>query len=152
MKRIFIAGILASLSVATIALLARADTTVTDPGLIGTNEKLLLVVAGDFPTRADAEQANTRYSFGDVQGFYLAPSSSFEGIAAGRWLLLSAFRTEPGAQEFEELATAAGATDLQRIVARYLGTEFIGLGQEPNPDGTGPLLGPLPDDSPHRIE
>ena len=118
---------------------------------IGTGERLMLVVAGDYANRSQAEAANAAFRFGDLQGFVVAPSGNFAGIAPGRWLILSAFRTAAGAAEFEELARMAGATSLRRIVAVYRGTAWIGLGQEASPDGTGPLVGPLAPGHPEKL-
>lgn len=44
-----------------------------------------------------------------------------------------------------ELARGAGATELVALRLIELGGPYVGLGQEANPDGSGPLLGPLPD-------
>jgi hypothetical protein len=56
-----------------------------------------------------------------------------------------------GAKEFEALAAAAGFPDTSRLIARYRGDVYIGLGQEPSPDGTGPLLRPLPAGHPAKL-
>lgn len=117
----------------------------------GTNERLLIVVGGEYDTRAAAEEANARLSFGDLQGFYVAPSGAFEGMKPGRWLLVSAFRTRAGAADFEEFARTAGAPALREVLTRYRGTQFIGLGQEAHPDGRGALHGPLPEDDPNAL-
>lgn len=66
-------------------------------------------------------------------------------FAAGSWLLVTAFRTKQGAQEFMEFARSAGVSDLVTVQARKLGGGDVGLGQEPHPDGSGPLLDPLED-------
>lgn len=63
----------------------------------------------------------------------------------GAVLLLSAFRTKQGAEEFVELARAAGVEHLVVVQARKLGGGDVGLGQEPAPDGSGPLVEPLAD-------
>lgn len=60
-------------------------------------------------------------------------------------LALTAFRTQAGAESFLELTRAAGIADLVTVSARKLGGGDVGLGQEPHPDGSGPLLHPLPD-------
>lgn len=60
-------------------------------------------------------------------------------------LLLSAFRTKAGAAAFMDLARSAGATELVALRVVKLGGPYVGLGQEAHPDGSGPLLGPLPD-------
>ncbi len=44
-----------------------------------------------------------------------------------------------------ELARSAGATELVALRVIKLGGPYVGLGQEAHPDGSGPLLGPLPD-------
>lgn len=68
----------------------------------------------------------------------------------GQQLLVSAFRTLHGAEEFAELARDRGAT-VSVIRALKLGGEYVGLGQETNPDGvSGPLLEPL--DDPDRYQ
>jgi hypothetical protein len=69
-------------------------------------------------------------------GFALLPNSS---------LVVAGFRTKRGAEEFLELARAAGVEELVTIQARKIGGGDIGLGQEPHPDGSGPLTGPLAD-------
>lgn len=63
----------------------------------------------------------------------------------GHSILVSGFRTKQGAEEFLELSRAMGVTELTTVQARKLGGGDIGLGQEPHPDGSGPLLGPLDD-------
>jgi hypothetical protein len=60
-------------------------------------------------------------------------------------ILATGFRTKRGAQEFLELARSAGVTDLVTLQVKKLGGADIGLGQEPAPDGSGPLNGPLAD-------
>ncbi|HVL32301.1 MAG TPA: hypothetical protein VM600_01835, partial [Actinomycetota bacterium] len=87
----------------------------------------------------------------DMQGFYVARTSWFEGLVPGRWLLVSAFRTTNGADEFEKLARASGIVNTRQVLVRYLGTRDIGLGQEPAPDGSGPLVTPLPDGHPDKL-
>jgi hypothetical protein len=54
------------------------------------------------------------------------------------------FRSEKGAEEFATFVRTFGlpATIVTQRVKSY-GGEYAGLGQEPNPDGTGPLLGPI---------
>lgn len=120
-------------------------------GDIGRGERLLLVVAGEFATVEDARTANARLDFGELTGFFVVPTVDFEDMVPGRWLLVSAFRTRRGANEFVGLAARFGASGLTEVVARYTGTTYIGLGQEPHPDGSGPLIGPLPPDHPERI-
>jgi hypothetical protein len=63
----------------------------------------------------------------------------------GLSMIGTAFRTKRGAQEFLELARSAGVTDLVTLQVRKLVGGDIGVGQESNPDGSGPLTGPLPD-------
>jgi len=41
----------------------------------GTGERLLLVVGGAYPTEQQAEDANAHMSFGDIQGYYVAPTT-----------------------------------------------------------------------------
>lgn len=75
----------------------------------------------------------------------ITPSEGVYQLVEGSSLIVSGFRTKAGAEEFLELARALGVTDLVTVQARKLGGGDIGLGQEPHPDGSGPLLGPLGD-------
>lgn len=119
---------------------------------MGAGERVFLVVGGVFPSREAAEEAAAEMLFGELQGYYVAPVTQFAGLGpaldvpVSRHVLVSAFRTEAGAREFLELARAVGAPGI--LVARKLngGDVYVGLGQEAHPDGTGPLLGPLPED------
>jgi len=120
----------------------------------GAGELLLVVVGGVYPTRAEAEAANAQIVFGDLQGYYVVPVAQFQGFreqvgGAEEFALASAFRTQEGAEEFTLLAEVFGhpATILPERV-RSLGGVFAGLGQEPHPDGSGPLLGPVPESLP----
>lgn len=117
------------------------DTNATSN--IGTGERLLLVIASEHATRPQAEAAAAAIVLGDLQGFVVAPTADFEGMTPGRWLVLSAFRTAAGAAEFEALLATAGYAPRRREIAVYRGSDWIGLGQEARPDGTGPLNGPL---------
>jgi hypothetical protein len=74
----------------------------------------------------------------------LLPTATDDNLGDGV-LLLSAFRTKAGAAAFMELARSAGATELVALRVIKLGGPYVGLGQEAHPDGSGPLLGPLPD-------
>ena len=117
---------------------------------LGTGERVLLVVGGAFQTRQAAEEANATIGFGDVQGYYVAATDQFEGLRrelgpnAADFVLVSAFRTERGAADFLYVARAndAPAALTPRLINR--GYEYVGLGQEQHPDGSGPLIGPLP--------
>jgi hypothetical protein len=116
----------------------------------GIGEYLVLVVGGSFDTRAEAETANAGLTFGDLQGYYVASRSQFQGIdqflgpTGGGWLLVSAFRTEEGAREFADLAGVVGAPALITGRVYNHGDMYVGLGQERDPDGSGPLRGPIP--------
>lgn len=116
----------------------------------GAGELLHVVVGGVYADRAAAAEAGAAASFGDLQGFFIVPVAQFQGMreqlgAPGDVALASAFRTEAGATAFVELAASFGvdAVLLERRV-RSLGGLYAGLGQESAPDGSGPLLGPLP--------
>ena len=63
--------------------------------------------------------------------------------------LVSAFRTQEGAEEFVTLAASFGhpATVLPERV-RSLGGLYAGLGLEAAPDGSGPLLRPVEESLP----
>ncbi|MEX1046976.1 MAG: hypothetical protein WD757_00785 [Actinomycetota bacterium] len=133
----------------------------TDPSVpsvpedLGQEERLLLVVAGVYGSREEAETANEQFSFGDVQGFYPVQMGQFMGLAdeipgSGGWALVSAFRTREGAEDFAEIARIAGVNP--HITPRFVnrGWAYAGLGQEGNPDGTGPLTGPVPASAPEE--
>ncbi len=117
---------------------------------LGKDERILLVLGGSFPTEEAAAAANEGITFGDLQGYYVARTEQFVGLReflgslAEEYVLVTAFRTEQGAREFLQLAHAAGAP--ARLTPRLTnrGWAYVGLGQEAHPDGTGPLIGPLP--------
>lgn len=120
----------------------------------GAGELLVVVLGGVFRTRAEAKAAADQMSFGDVQGYYVVPVAQFQGFeeqlpATGDHALVSAFRTEAGAEEFAGFADAMGfpAQILERRV-RSLGGLYAGLGQESAPDGSGPLTGPIAESLP----
>ncbi len=84
----------------------------------------------------------------------MVPVAQFQGFkeqvgSPGDFALVSAFRTEVGAEEFVGLAQSFGypATILPNRV-RSLGGLYTGLGQEENPDGSGPLTHPIPESLP----
>jgi hypothetical protein len=120
----------------------------------GAGELLIAVVGGVFASREEAEAANETLVFGDLQGYYIVPVAQFQGFRQqvgepGDFALVSAFRTEEGAREFADLAASfgnAGAILPERV--RSLGGLYAGLGQEADPDGTGPLLGPVTESLP----
>jgi hypothetical protein len=122
----------------------------------GAGEVLLAVVGGVFPTEAEAVAANEQMVFGDVQGYYVAPVDQFPGLAKGLgkgseggYALVSMFRTEEGAQEFAQIAASFGypAVLLPERVQSYGGV-YAGLGQEADPQGSGPLVQPIADSLP----
>lgn len=132
---------------------AATDTDVPSaPMDMGVGERLLLVVGDTFRTRLEAERAaaDVQSRVGHLQGFYAAPVSQFEGLAShlgagpGDFALLSAFRTEEGAAAFAEFLSAMGVASSITPRMENRGTVFVGLGQEAHPDGSGPLLQPLP--------
>lgn len=116
---------------------------------LGAGERVLLVVGGAFPTRQAAEEANATITLGDLQGYYVASTDQFEGLREqlpskdSDFVLVSAFRTQRGAADFMEVTRVNGApaTLTPRLINR--GYEYVGLGQEQHPDGSGPLIGPL---------
>ena len=136
-------------------------------GDLGIGETLLLVVGAAHATQAEAEAA--ALSFGDMQGFYVDVTDNYRlldvcadlpvgpglddgQLVAGQWLQLSAFRTSDGALDFMELVETAegyGFGDAYAGAAIYLvektGGPYVGLGQESDPRGGGPLAGPLPE-------
>jgi hypothetical protein len=132
--------------------LAPVDPQVTPD--TGAGEELVVVVAGVYPTREDAEAANASMQLADLQGYYVVPVSQFQGFSEqvgvpGDFALVSAFRTDEGAQEFADFVRSFGypATILADRV-QSLGGLYAGLGQERNRDGSGPLQGPIPESTP----
>jgi hypothetical protein len=117
---------------------------------LGKGERLLLVVGGAFATREEAEEANEGIMIGDVQGFYVAATEQFPGLEEtlgdeeAKYVLVSAFRTARGARDFLELVQTAGYPALVTPRLQNLGWEYVGLGQEAAPDGSGPVTGPIP--------
>jgi hypothetical protein len=135
-----------SLSVAPVGPQATPD--------VGVGEELLVVVGGVYSTREEAVAANASMQLADLQGYYVVPVAQFQGFreqvgVPGDFALVSAFRTDLGAQEFAEFVRSFGypATILANRV-RSLGGLYAGLGQERNLDGTGPLQGPIPESVP----
>lgn len=117
----------------------------------GPGEYLLLVVGGVYDTEAAAEAGSAQMTFGDVQGYYVVPTAQFQDLRRrlarpGEWALVSAFRTELGAQEFARLAREVFGVPSAIVSGRVmsLGGVYAGLGQEAAPDGAGPLLYPIP--------
>ncbi len=165
MRRVIGWGLLVALGSAGLALGTVAGRTAATagpkppvgpaaPADMGKGEMLILVVGGVYGSREEALAANDAMSFGDLQGYYVVPVAAFQGLreqlgAPGDWALVSAFRTEQGAREFAELAGVMGhpATVLPNRV-QSLGLVFAGLGQEARPDGSGPLLEPVPESLP----
>jgi hypothetical protein len=116
----------------------------------GSGERLLLVVGGAFPTEQAAESANAEISMGDLQGFYVARTDQFVGLrevlgeVSDEYVLVSAFRTGRGARDFLDLAQVSGAPAFITPRLQNLGWEYVALGQEADPDGSGPLTDPVP--------
>jgi hypothetical protein len=151
------------ISIGVLAAVGRTDPAPRDVGPpigprmtpdTGWGELLIVVVGGIYPTRAEAEAANDAMPFGDKSGYYVVPGAQFQrfdqGIGSpGDFALVSAFRTEQGALDFVALAQSFEypATILPGRV-RSLGGLYVGLGQEANPDGTGPLTHPVPESLP----
>jgi len=120
----------------------------------GAGELLVVVVGGVYATREEAVTANSSMHLGDLQGYYVVPVAQFQGFreqvgVPGDFALVSAFRTDAGAQEFVGFVQSFGypATILANRV-RSLGGLYAGLGQERNPDGSGPLQGPIAESLP----
>jgi hypothetical protein len=156
-----IAAIVVPASLAAVVAVARPAPQVVAPPVpsvvppdTGAGEMLLVVVGGVYPSRAEADAAAASMRFGDVQGYYVAPVAQFQGFRQqvgepGDFALVSAFRTQEGADAFVEFAQIQGNPAFllpERV--RSLGGVYVGLGQEENPDGSGPLLGPVPESLP----
>jgi hypothetical protein len=163
MRRALVVGTLAlalGLTVAAVAA-SRSGRPVGPPALrdrsvprmeedLGKNEQLLLVVGGAFATREEAEAANAEIVIGDLQGFYVAETGQFTGLdqvigdPSKEYVLVSAFRTSQGARDFLDLITSAGYSAFISPRLENLGFEYVGLGQEEDPAGGGPLTEPIP--------
>jgi hypothetical protein len=124
------------------------------PKDLGAGELLLVVLGGVYATQEEAVAANGSMPFGDLAGYYVVPVDDYGGLReqvgdAGDYALASVFRTDEGAADFAMLARSAGypATILPERVQSF-GGEYAGLGQEPTPAGTGPLLGPVAESLP----
>lgn len=120
----------------------------------GPGEVLRVVIGGVYATEAEATVANEAMTFGDVAGYFVVPVEQFLGlreqlgIETG-FVLASVFRTDAGAEEFVALAQGFGAPALlvpSRVAS--LGGRYAGLGQEPDPRGRGPLIGPVAESLP----
>lgn len=159
MKRVIILSAAAAIAATGLAIAAGSAgaalvnaTQRPDPRTdIGTGERLVVVIAGEYATRGEAIAAEAKMGFHEIVGFLVARSDDFDGLRAGRFLLVTAFRTAEGAAQFQQVARAIGVRGLRRIVTTYRGTTWIGLGQEQHPAGTGPLIGPLPPMHPMRV-
>ena len=156
-----VVGVVASLALLAIAGRATPGAFPYGPPIgpvmtpdTGAGEMLVVVLGGVYGTQADAIAAEAGMNFGDLQGYYVVPLSQFQGLkeqvgAQGDFALVSVFRTSQGAAEFASFAQSFGdpATILpNRVVS--LGGVYAGLGQEANPNGSGPLLGPTRDSLP----
>ncbi len=155
------AGVLASLGIMAVAARTAPEPMPFGPPIgpairsdTGAGELLLVVLGGVYPSRAEAETANSQMPFGDLQGYYVVPVGQFQGFRQqagepGDFALVSVFRTDEGAQEFVALAGSFGhpAAILPERV-RSLGGIYAGLGQESNPAGSGPLLRPVAESLP----
>ena len=167
MKRahVLIAGLTAGLLITIGVMTAAARTSPAPrpygrgrgpalPQDTGAGELLLAVVGGVYDTRAEAEQANAATPFGDLQGFYVVPVGQFQGFRQeagepGDFALVSVVRTQEGAEAFVDLAAGFGYTaSILPERVRSLGGLFAGLGQEENPDGSGPLVAPVAESLP----
>jgi hypothetical protein len=120
----------------------------------GAGEELLVVVGGVYASRAEAEAANEAMGFGDLQGYYVVPVAQFQGFreqvgTPGEFAIVSAFRTQEGADEFVALARSFGVpASVLATRVRSLGGVYAGLGQEAAPDGSGPLTVPVAESLP----
>src|ERR687898_219450 len=138
-----IAAIVVPASLAAVVAVARPAPQVVVPPVpsvvprdTGAGELLLVVVGGVYPTRAEADAAAASMPFGDVQGYYVAPVAQFQGFTQQVG--------EPG--DFAQMQGNPAFLLPERV--RSLGGVYVGLGQEENPDGSGPLLGPVPESLP----
>jgi hypothetical protein len=157
----FLAAVLAAGAVSAATALTRPDPQAPDPRIgpnapfdTGAGERLLVVLGGVYGSREEAEAANETMAFGDMAGYYVVPVAQFQGFreqigTPGDFALVSVFRTEGGARAFTDLATSFGyPAALLASRVRSLGGLYAGLGQEPAPDGSGPLLHPVPESLP----
>jgi hypothetical protein len=157
----FVTAVFAAGVVTAAAALTAPGPHVPDPGIgpnapldTGAGELLLVVLGGVYGTREEAEAANRAMVFGDMAGYYVVPVAQFQGFreqiaTPGDFALVSVFRSEEGAREFIDLARSFGfPAALLASRVRSLGGLYAGLGQEAAPDGSGPLLHPVPESLP----
>ncbi len=64
-------------------------------------------------------------------------------LPPGKYLLLSGFRTKFGAEQFMDFMRSADFR-VSALQVSKRGSQYVGLGQEPHPDGSGPLQVELP--------
>lgn len=140
---------------------ALASPDASKPDGEGVGETVIIVVGDAFASHSEAAAAADEPLFGDVQGFYVDVSDNYRlldicrgseprpplladsALLSGQWLLLTAFRTTAGAAEFVEQLQATQFAEAEVYLVEKLGGPDVGLGQEPHPDGGGPLLSPL---------
>jgi hypothetical protein len=157
----FLAVVFAAGAVTAATALTAPAPQVPDPRIgpnapldTGAGELLLVVLGGVYGSREEAEAANESMVFGDMAGYYVVPVAQFQGFREqignpGDFALVSVFRTEEGARAFMDLATSFGEpAALLASRVRSLGGLYAGLGQESAPDGSGPLLHPVPESLP----
>jgi hypothetical protein len=157
----FVAAALAGGVVSAAVAATGPDIHVPDPRIgptvpldTGAGEELLVVLGGVYPTRQEAETANREMAFADMAGYYVVPVAQFDGLrqqlaVPGDFALVSVFRTEEGAQEFIDLVGSFGyPAALLASRVRSFGGLYAGLGQEAAPDGSGPLIHPVPESLP----
>lgn len=136
-----------------------------DPQL-GIGETLIVLVAGTYPTRIEAEAAAVSMRLGDGLGWqvdeaknyralaryaieedslrFLGPPGPFVQWPAEGWLALTAFRTRAGAHTLMPRIRVA-ELEVQAWQVVKIGGGYVGLGRELHPDGSGPLTAPLAD-------
>jgi hypothetical protein len=127
---------------------------------------LIVLVAGAFDTRAEAEdfatdaalgggfgffvdearnyQPRARYAIEDETLRYLGPPNEFVTWPASGWVAVAAFRTRAGAQALMQQINFA-EIEVQAWQVVKTGGGYVGLGRELHPDGSEPLTMPLPD-------
>jgi hypothetical protein len=146
-----------------------ASTTTGEPSgdsRLGLGETLIVLVAGTYPTRAEAEAGAAAMRLGDGLGFYVDEARNYQARAIysieedslryrgapgqfiqwpeSGWLALTAFRTRAGAQSLMPRIRFA-ELEVQAWQVVKLGGVYVGLGNEAHPDGSGLLIGPLPE-------
>jgi hypothetical protein len=151
-----VVGVLASAGVMAAAAgkaPVRGRVRPVDPALApdnGAGELLIAVVGGVFPSRNEAEAANETLGFGDLQGYYVVPVAVPGVPPAGRRAGRLRARQRVPHRGGRQASRTCRVVQRRDDPARGCGASGRVRGSRPggDPDGTGPLLGPVAESLP----